>query len=114
MQTSYSNSTTALVLSIVAVSVVMVLSVSTLGARYARARGYSYLGEDTVVRCRQGHYFTTIWIPAISFKAVRLGLKRYQRCPLCEHWTVVVPVKDSELTDKIIRVAKQHHDSRLP
>jgi hypothetical protein len=25
------------------------------------------------VRCRRGHLFTAIWIPGISFKAVRLG-----------------------------------------
>jgi len=33
------------------------------------------------VRCSAGHLFTTIWIPLASLKSVRLGDRRYQRCP---------------------------------
>jgi hypothetical protein len=47
-------------------------------------------------------------------KAVRLGFKRYQRCPVCHAWRIVVPVPDLELTDEDRRVAAAHHDSRLP
>jgi hypothetical protein len=36
---------------------------------------------DAIVRCSKGHLFTTIWVPLASFKAVRLGSRRYQRCP---------------------------------
>ena len=40
------------------------------------------LGTGTVVRCRQGHLYTTIWIPLASLKAVRLGWWRLQYCPV--------------------------------
>ena len=65
-----------------------------------RRRGYSGLGGNTVVRCRSGHLFTTIWVPGASFKAVRLGWARFQRCPVGRHWTLVTPVKDQDLTDE--------------
>ena len=92
----------------------LILLAVTLGTRYAKRKGYSHLGENTVVRCSKGHFFTTVWIPGISFKAIRLGMKRYQRCPICEQWRIIVPVKDSELTDELRRVASEHHDSRQP
>jgi hypothetical protein len=41
---------------------------------------------DVIVRCSQGHLFETIWIPLVSFKAVRLGTRRLQRCPIGHHW----------------------------
>jgi len=33
---------------------------------------------DRPVRCSAGHTFTTIWMPLGSFKAIRLGRRRYQ------------------------------------
>ena len=30
------------------------------------------LGGNVVVRCRDGHLFTTLWLPAVSVKALRL------------------------------------------
>src|SRR5512142_2152102 len=42
----------------------------------------SRVGGRVVVRCRHGHLFTTIWIPGVSAKALRLGLWRFQRCPV--------------------------------
>jgi hypothetical protein len=63
----------------------------------ARARGYG-IGGRTVVRCRRGHLFTTLWIPGVSVKALRLGWWRVQRCPVGRHWSVVSPVKESSLT----------------
>ena len=50
-------------------------------------------GGNVTVRCRQGHLFTTIWIPGASLKALRLGWWRFQRCPVGGHWSVVTPVK---------------------
>ena len=35
------------------------------GTLIARRLGYN-LGVNTVVRCRKGHMFSTIWIPASS------------------------------------------------
>ena len=78
-----------------------------------KLRGYP-LGGNLIVRCRRGHLFTTIWIPGISFKAIRLGWWRAQRCPVGRHWSVVVPVRDSELTDDEKRLARDRHDVRLP
>ena len=73
-----------------------------MGAAAGQQRGYSGVGGDTIVRCSQGHLFTTTWIVGSSVKAVRLGYKRHQRCPVCKKWRIVVPVRDDELTDEAI------------
>jgi hypothetical protein len=31
-----------------------------------------------------------------------------------QHWSLVVPVKDSELTDEEKQTASEHHDVRIP
>ncbi|MGF7229279.1 MAG: hypothetical protein ACQR33_04830 [Candidatus Saccharibacteria bacterium] len=72
------------------------------------------LGENTIVRCRDGHLFTTIWIPFVSFKAVRFGMMRFQRCPVGNHLTFVVPVDVSTLTPAERDFAYSHHDTNLP
>ena len=59
--------------------VIVGLAVATV---VARRRGYSGLGGNTIVRCRRGHLFSTIWIPGASLKAVRLGWFRVQYCPV--------------------------------
>ena len=83
------------------------------GTLIARRRGYK-IGASVVVRCRQGHLFTTTWIPGLSFKAVRLGWARLQKCPVAQHWTLVTPVKDADLTDEERREAGEHRDIRVP
>lgn len=87
----------------------------TLGetAVVARRRGV-LIGADTVVRCRRGHLFTTYWIPGASLKAVRLGWWRFQRCPVGGHWSLVTPVRQSDLGPEERRSASQHHDLRIP
>jgi hypothetical protein len=72
------------------------------------------LGGNVVVRCRQGHLFTTIWIPGVSVKSLRLGLWRLQRCPVGQHWSLVTPVKNSELSDEQRHEAGEQRDLRLP
>jgi hypothetical protein len=72
------------------------------------------IGGNVVVRCRAGHVFTTIWIPAASVKALRLGLWRVQRCPVGRHWSLVTPVNESRLSSSERRSARQHHDIKLP
>lgn len=89
---------------------VLVLVVATLLARW---RGYRF-GANTVVRCRQGHVYTTIWIPGASVKALKLGWARYQRCPVGRHWSVVTPVKEASLSDVELRAARARHDLRIP
>jgi hypothetical protein len=72
------------------------------------------VGGNIIVRCREGHLFTTIWIPAASVKALRLGLWRYQYCPVGRHWSLVSPVNAADLTDKQRKAARKHRDIRLP
>ncbi|MBV9338418.1 MAG: hypothetical protein JO243_21230 [Solirubrobacterales bacterium] len=71
-------------------------------------------GGNIVVRCREGHLFTTLWLPAISVKALRLGWWRFQRCPVGHHWSVVTPVNASGLSPRERRSARRHHDFRVP
>ena len=78
-----------------------------------RARGYG-LGGSVVVRCRRGHLFSTIWIPGVSFKAIRLGWWRIQRCPVGRHWSIVTPVNRSELADDERQIAADRKDIRIP
>jgi hypothetical protein len=79
----------------------------------ARGRGYRF-GRNVVVRCRRGHLFTTIWIPGASLKSIRLGWYRFQRCPVGQHWSLVTPVKESDLTEAERETALSHHDARVP
>ena len=79
----------------------------------AKRRG-SLLAVDTVVRCRDGHLFTTWWIPGVSVKSLRFGPWRLQRCPVGHHWSVVTPARASELTAAERRTAAEQRDVRLP
>ena len=78
-----------------------------------RARGYP-MGGNLVVRCRRGHLFTTLWIPGVSFKALRLGWVRFQWCPVGRHWTLVTPLRTAELTAEDERLGRSRHDLNLP
>ena len=81
------------------VLVVVVLAMVAV-TRSLRRRGYSGVGGEAVVRCAEGHLFSTTWVPGASLHAVRLGAtRRYQRCPVGSHWSVVHLVPDAELTD---------------
>jgi hypothetical protein len=72
------------------------------------------IGGNVVVRCRQGHLFTTLWIPGASVKSLRLVAWRFQRCPVGRHWSLVTPVNESTLTGDERRFAHEHHDFPLP
>ena len=72
------------------------------------------LGGRVPVRCLEGHVFTTIWIPAASAKALRLGPWRVQRCPVGHHWSLVRPLRESSLTDEELHSAATHRDLPLP
>jgi hypothetical protein len=78
-----------------------------------KLRGYR-IGGNLVVRCRKGHLFTTIWIPGASLKALRCGWGRLQRCPVGKHWSIVTPVKETELNENEKQAASEHKDVRLP
>ena len=79
----------------------------------ATRQGYSF-GKNTLVKCRQGHLFTTVWIPGGSVKALRLGFWRFQWCPVGRHADLVHPVKSADLTDAEREFARAHHDAPLP
>lgn len=73
--------------------------------------------SDIIVRCRDGHLFTTIWLPLVSIKAVRFPGGRFQRCPVGRHWTCVRPVTAPELAElspEELQQARAIHDVRLP
>ena len=78
-----------------------------------RRLGYPVAG-NVVVRCREGHLFTTIWIPGASLKSLRLGLWRVQRCPVGRHWSLVTPVRRTDLTPVKRRLADGRKDIRIP
>ena len=73
-------------------TILIAAAVAAGGTLIARRLGYN-LGINTVVRCRQGHMFTTIWIPGIKLKELDLVVARVQRCPVGKHWSLVVPVR---------------------
>ncbi len=92
----------------------LILVVATLLEPVAmKLRGYR-IGGNLVVRCRRGHLFTTIWIPGVSFKSLRIGWWRVQRCPVGKHWSIVTPVKVSALSDAEQQLATEYKDIRLP
>jgi len=91
----------------------VVTGVYIVGTIVARWKGYRF-GPNLVVRCRRGHLFTTIWIPGISFKSLRLGWWRYQRCPVGEHWSIVTPVRERDLAETDRQAALDHRDIRIP
>lgn len=72
------------------------------------------LGGWLVVRCRDGHLFTTLWIPGASLKSVRLGWWRLQRCPVGHHLSLVTPVREASLDDDERRRAAAARDLALP
>jgi hypothetical protein len=92
---------------------IVVAALFVVGTLVARRLGYK-VGGNVVVRCREGHLFTTLWIPGIKLKAVDLGIARLQRCPVGRHWTLVVPVRDQDLSDEERALAAAYHDARIP
>jgi hypothetical protein len=79
----------------------------------ARRLGYR-IGGNVVVRCRRGHLFTTLWIPGVSLKSIRLGWWRVQRCPVGRHWSIVAPVRQADLSEEQRESAHAVRDVRLP
>ena len=86
----------------------IVVGLMTAGTLVARRLGYK-VGGHVVVRCRQGHLFTTLWIPGLNLKAIDLVVARVQRCPVGPHWSVVVPVRDASLSDADRKLAAGRH-----
>ena len=68
----------------------------------------------SIVRCSQGHLFETVWIPLASFKAIRLGPLRYQRCPVGHHYSLVRLVDPNSLTPEEMEQARSATDTWVP
>ncbi len=100
-----------LIIGLVPIIVVIALIAGTL---LYRRRGYNVGSSHTVVRCLDGHLFTTVWLPGVSLKALRFGPFRFQRCPVGNHLTFVTPVRPEDLTNEERRFAEQHHDTSIP
>ncbi|HEY7271842.1 MAG TPA: hypothetical protein VH502_03835 [Actinoplanes sp.] len=107
-----STSTLAQIL-IYALAVVILAVVATRAARMSRSQGYRF-GRDVIVRCRDGHLFTTTWLPMMSFKAIRIGLVRIQHCPVGNNVTAVRLMRDEDLTPAQRLEAGRHQDSGVP
>lgn len=69
---------------------------------------------DRPVRCSAGHLYTTTWVPLGSLKAVRLGVRRYQRCPVGRHWAIVTPLDRHTAEPAELTAASGVHDVRIP
>jgi hypothetical protein len=90
-----------------------VVTAYAVGTVIALRHGYKF-GANVPVRCRDGHVFSTVWIPGASVKSLRLGLWRVQWCPVGRHFTVVTLLKDADLTDAERELAAEHHDVPVP
>jgi len=97
----------------VVTTILIAAGVAAGGTLIARRLGYN-LGTNTLVRCRQGHVFTTIWIPGIKLKEIDLVIARIQRCPIGHHWSLVVPVRPDTLSAEDRAFAEAHHDIKIP
>ena len=75
--------------------------------------GYG-IGGNVVVQCTKGHRFTTIWLPGASVKSLRLGPRRFQYCPVGHHWSLVRLVRESDLSKRQLRAARERRDVRIP
>ncbi|MHB8293766.1 MAG: hypothetical protein ACYDH5_03920 [Acidimicrobiales bacterium] len=69
---------------------------------------------DRAVRCREGHLFTTIWVPFGSLKAARFGRRRFERCPVGHHWSMVTPLDPHTAAAADLEQAAAVHDVRIP
>jgi hypothetical protein len=94
-------------------AIAVALAAVGVEAAAVRLRGYR-VGGNVVVRCREGHLFTTIWVPGASLKSLRLGPWRLQRCPVGRHWTLVAPVREADLSEDERRGAHEARDIRVP
>jgi hypothetical protein len=90
------------------VAVPIIAAVVLLKVGVAKLRGRPALGGEIVVRCSQGHLFMTNWSSLGSFTSIRLGSARFQHCPVGDHWSLVRPVKDADLTAEDRRIAEQN------
>jgi hypothetical protein len=71
-------------------------------------------GVVAIVRCSRGGLFETVWIPLVSFKAIRLGPFRIQRCPVHDRVELVRRVDPDTLSSKERAAAARYPAGRIP
>ena len=86
------------------------LTLAFAGAVVAPRFGPVRRALDTVVVCSSDHLFTTLWFRLGSFKAIRLGRRRVQWCPVGRHVSVVQRAEQSALSPEDLEEAHAHHD----
>jgi len=67
-----------------------------------------------IVRCKQGGLFESKWVLLSSFKTVRLGSRRLQKCPVHRRWELVQRVDPTTLSDEERAAAARYPAGRLP
>jgi hypothetical protein len=81
-------------------------AISVIVLSVIRGRRTRPVPLETIARCSRGHLFITTWVMGWPVKAVRLGpRRRYQRCPVGNHWAIVQPVIEEDLTEEERRSA---------
>lgn len=70
--------------------------------------------ERSIVECSSGAYYSTIWVPLVSFKALRLGNTRVQPCPIHHKWEKTWLVAPDTLEPEVLAKARATRDSRIP
>ncbi|WP_210605067.1 hypothetical protein [Brevibacterium oceani] len=70
--------------------------------------------DEVIVRCSGDGYYRTRWIPLVSFKSIRFGAYRFQRCPVHDKWEMAGIVDDADLTPEIRSAAEKYPVSRIP
>jgi hypothetical protein len=91
----------------VEIAVPVIVAVVLVKVVTAKMRGRPAFGGEIVVRCSKGHLFRTNWSSLGSLTSVRLGSARFQHCPVGDHWSLVRPVKDSDLTAEDRQMVEQ-------
>jgi len=70
--------------------------------------------DRTIVQCSKGAYYETVWVPFVSFTSIRLGTRRFQKCPVHRKWELARMVTEEEWTPQVIAEAAAHRDTRVP
>jgi hypothetical protein len=82
---------------VLGIGIVLLVSLTVGVNAWLRREGYITRGV-VVMRCPEGHLFRTKWW--FNFRAVDIWfMRRYQYCPVGDHWAVVRAVKEKDLTE---------------
>ncbi|MEV0845475.1 hypothetical protein AB0J21_06220 [Streptomyces sp. NPDC049954] len=71
------------------------------------------MAGNAIVRCSAGHLFTATWLPMIGLRSLRVSPhRRYARCPVERHWSMVTKTDPATLSEAELTEA-QAHDAGL-